>query len=145
MAETTPDPIPTTALDSDVPVVFRLNVEVANLDTAINFYSTLLGTHGRRQAGSRCYFTCGAVTLQILDVSGRGAVRPLPDSLYFTVRDLKATFDRARELECLAERDVHGVPGGEIAVRPWGDRSFYVEDPWGNALCFVEAGTAYEG
>jgi hypothetical protein len=30
-------------------------------------------------------------------------------------------------------------------VRPWGERSFYVEDPWKNPLCFVEEGTVYTG
>jgi hypothetical protein len=28
-------------------------------------------------------------------------------------------------------------------VRPWGERSFYAEDPWKNPLCFVEEGTVY--
>ena len=40
---------------------------------------------------------------------------------------------------------VHGVPGGDINVKPWGERSFYANDPWGNPLCFVEAGTVYSG
>jgi hypothetical protein len=28
-------------------------------------------------------------------------------------------------------------------VRPWGEKSFYVTDPWGNELCFVQDGTLY--
>lgn len=40
---------------------------------------------------------------------------------------------------------VHGVPGGDINVKPRGERSFYANDPWGNPLCFVEAGTVYAG
>jgi hypothetical protein len=40
---------------------------------------------------------------------------------------------------------VHGEPGGQISVRPWGERSFYAEDKWHNPLCFVEAGTIYPG
>lgn len=132
-------------MTNDDPILFRLNVEVANLDEAATFYSALLGMTGHRQAGARCYFTCGAVTLQVLDVSGRGTVNPLPKSLYFTVRSLGDVFDRARELGCLSTGDVHGASAGEIAVRPWGERSFYVDDPWGNSLCFVEAGTVYEG
>ena len=39
----------------------------------------------------------------------------------------------------------HDAPGGGIVVRPWGERSFYVEDPWKNPLCFVEEGTVYTG
>jgi hypothetical protein len=41
--------------------------------------------------------------------------------------------------------DVHDAPAGGIVVRPWGERSFYAEDSWGNPLCFVEQGTVYTG
>jgi hypothetical protein len=129
----------------DEPILFRLNVEVADLEQAVTFYSTLLGVLGRRQAGARCYFTCGPVTLQVLDVSGHGPVHPVPKSLSFTVGNLEPVFVRARELGCLSAEQVHGEPGGEISFRPWGERSFYVDDPWGNSLCFVEAGTTYQG
>jgi len=106
---------------------------------------TLLGAVGRKQAGSRCYFECGEVTLQVLDVSAVGRPHPLPKALYFTVNDLDAVFARAQTLGCLSAEGVHGAPGGAIAVRPWGERSFYAEDLWGNPLCFVEAGTVYAG
>jgi len=66
-------------------------------------------------------------------------------ALYFTVRNLEAAFDRAKVLGRLSREDVHDAPGGGIVVRPWGERSFYVEDPWGNPLCFVEEGTVYTG
>jgi predicted enzyme related to lactoylglutathione lyase len=129
----------------DVPSLFRLNLEVGNLDLAATFYSRLLGLEGRRQAGSRCYFTCGAVTLQVVDVSSAGKPHPAPKALYFTVNDLDAVFARAKALGCLSGEDVHGVSGSTISVRPWGERSFYVQDQWQNPLCFVEAGTVYPG
>ena len=34
---------------------------------------------------------------------------------------------------------------GEPVVRPWGERSFYADDPWNNPLCFVQEGTIYAG
>ena len=129
----------------DVPRVFRLNIEVGDLEKAASFYGTLLGAVGRKQAGSRCYFECGDVTLQVLDVSSHGPLHPLPKALYFTVEDLDAVHARAKSLGCLSGEDVHGSPAGEIAVRPWGERSFYVEDPWNNPLCFVADGTVYAG
>jgi len=135
-----PDPVP-----NDVPQFFRLNVEVADLDAAAAFYSKLLGLQGRKQAGRRCYFECGAVTLQVLDVSSIGQPHPAAKALYFTVKNLEAAFERAKALGCLSREDVHDAPGGGIVVRPWGERSFYAEDPWGNALCFVEEGTVYTG
>ena len=132
---------------ADVPKLFRINVEVGNLDEAARFYGELLGMPGRRQAGSRCYFDCGAVTLQVVDIAvmGMGVPHPAAKALYFTVEDLDAIFARAQSLGCLSQEMVHGVRGGAITVRPWGERSFYAEDKWLNPLCFVEAGTIYPG
>ena len=126
----------------DFPVLFRLNVEVGNVDEAQRFYTALLGLTGRKQAGARFYVECGAVTLQVVQVP---APHPAAKALYFTVRDLEAIFERARSLGCLSKEKVHSDPGGAIVVRPWGEKSFYAEDPWGNPLCFVEAGTVYPG
>jgi predicted enzyme related to lactoylglutathione lyase len=131
--------------NDDVPRLFRLNVEVGNLDEAADFYGKLLGVEGRRQPGSRCYFTCGPVTLQVLDVSSVGVPHPAPKALSFAVNDLDAIFARAQALGCLSDEEVHGAAGGAISVRPWGERSFYAKDKWHNPLCFVEAGTAYQG
>jgi len=144
-AKTHPKKIAATRID--VPKLFRINVEVGNLDEAARFYGELLGTPGRRQAGSRCYFDCGAVTLQVVDVAamGMGVPHPAAKALYFTVEDLDTLFARAQSLGCLSQEMVHGVRGGEITVRPWGERSFYAEDKWLNPLCFVEAGTIYPG
>jgi len=129
----------------DNPQLFRLNVEVGDLKAAIGFYTKLFGVVGRQQAGSRCYFEAGPVTLQVLDVSSMRQPHPIPKALYFTVNDLDAAFERAKSLRCLARDDVHDDPGGGIAVRPWGERSFYAQDPWHNPICFVEEGTVYTG
>lgn len=130
---------------NDVPQFFRLNIEVGDLKSAISFYTKLLGIEGRKQAGSRCYFECGPVTLQVLDVSSERQPHPAAKALYFTLGNLEAVHDRAKALQCVSREGVHDAPGGGIVVRPWGERSFYAEDPWGNPLCFVEAGTVYTG
>jgi predicted enzyme related to lactoylglutathione lyase len=83
---------------NDVPQLFRLNVEVADLEAAISFYSDLFGVQGRKQPGNRCYFDCGPVTLQVLDVSSNGQPHPAAKALYFTVENLEAAFDRAKAL-----------------------------------------------
>ncbi|MBZ5585781.1 MAG: VOC family protein [Acidobacteriia bacterium] len=136
---------PLSAIASDVPQFFRLNIEVGDLEAAVSFYATLLGIQGRKQAGSRCYFNCGPVTLQVLAVSPSRQPHPAAKALYFTVSDLEAAYERASALQCVSREDVHGAPAGGIVVRPWGERSFYVEDPWKNPLCFVEEGTVYTG
>jgi len=130
---------------SDVPSLFRINVEVGSLDQAADFYSKLFGIEGRKQAGSPCYYSCGPVTLQVVDVSSVRKPHPAAKALYFTVRNLDAVFARAQALGCTSGEDVHGASGGVISVRPWGERSFYAEDRWQNPLCFVEAGTIYPG
>jgi len=129
----------------DAPSLFRINVEVGDLDQAADFYGKLFGVDGRKQAGSRCYFSCGPVTLQVVDVSSVRKPHSAAKALYFLVKDLDAVFARAEVLGCLSSEDVHGVSGGGISVRPWGERSFYAEDKWGNPLCFVEEGTVYPG
>ena len=129
----------------DGPRLFRINVEVGDLDQAVEFYEKLFGAIGRRQAGSRCYFDCGAVTLQVVDVASVSKPHPAAKALYFVVGDLDAVFARAESLQCLSAEEVHGEPGGRISVRPWGERSFYIEDPWQNPMCFVQEGTIYPG
>ena len=129
----------------DVPQFFRLNIEVGDLAAAIEFYTKLLDIPGRKQPGARVYFEAGPVTLQVVDVSSVGKPHPAAKALYFTVKDLDAAFARAKALGCLSRESVHDAPGGGIVVRPWGERSFYAEDPWSNPLCFVEEGTVYTG
>ena len=137
--------IPPKAASPDIPQFFRLNIEVADLDAAVAFYTKLSGIKGRKQPGRRCYFDCGPVTLQVLDVSSNHQPHTATKALYFTVSNLEAAFSRAQELKCLSSEDVHSATAGEIVVHPWGERSFYVADPWGNPLCFVEEGTVYTG
>jgi len=129
----------------DVPQFFRVNIEVGDLAAAIEFYTKLLGIEGRVQPGRRSYFECGGVTLQVVDVSSVREPHMAAKALYFTVKNLEAAFERAQALGCLSAEDVHDARGGGIVVRPWGERSFYVVDPWGNPLCFVEEGTVYTG
>lgn len=129
---------------ADVPRIFRVTLEVSDLDHAASFYADLLGEPGKRHPGARHYFDCGGVTLALLDPTrGETTPRPNPKSLYLAVRDLDATHARARALGSLAPYDVHGQPGGEPIARPWGERSFYVVDPWGNDLCFVAEDRLY--
>jgi catechol 2,3-dioxygenase-like lactoylglutathione lyase family enzyme len=127
-----------------IPKIFRVTFEVANLEEAAAFYAKLLDTPGKRHPGARHYFDCGGIILALLDVS-QGGFKPTPGpkSLYFAVSDVQAVHARAAGLEALASFDVHGQPASEVIVRPWGEKSFYVTDPWGNELCFVQEGSLY--
>ncbi|HEY2511203.1 MAG TPA: VOC family protein [Polyangiaceae bacterium] len=129
---------------ANTPKIFRVTFEVSNLDEAAAFYAKLLDVPGKRHPGARHYFECGGVVLAVLDVA-QGGVRPTPGpkSLYFAVNDVEAVHARAAALKALAPFKVHGQAAGEVVVRPWGEKSFYATDPWGNELCFVEEGTLY--
>ena len=129
------------------PKLFRIILQVSDLDKAADFYSTLLNDPGRRiPRASRHYIDCGPVILALVDQSSAGLkARPLPDYIYFAVKDLERVHARAKELKCLSKEDVHGEPAGEIVKRPWGERSFYVDDPWKNGLCFVDEKTLFTG
>ena len=129
---------------SDSPKLFRVTLEVADLERATQLYAALFGLEGQRYPGARHYFDCGGVIVAVLDVS-RGGMPPTagPKSLYFAVDDVNAVHVRAAKLGVLAPYQVHGEPASAVIVRPWGERSFYVVDPWGNDLCFCENGTLY--
>ncbi len=131
---------------SNAPSLYRVILQVPNLDEAAAFYSKLLGSEGRRIWETRHYFDCGAVILALVDPSPDGAkAEPNPDYIYFSVKDLEKIHATVKALGCLAPEDVHGEPAGEIAKRPWGERSFYARDPYGNRLCFVDENTIFTG
>jgi catechol 2,3-dioxygenase-like lactoylglutathione lyase family enzyme len=132
------------------PAIFRLLLPARDLARSRAFYETLLGVKGRSVAPGRIYFECSGVILGILDYSRvRRADWPrVTESMYFAVGNLEAVFRRAKKLECLSGGLLHGdraSPLGKIRVRPWGERSFYAEDPSGNALCFVDRSTLFTG
>jgi catechol-2,3-dioxygenase len=126
--------------------LYRIILQVSDLEQAAEFYTKLLEDPGRRiPRASRHYFDCGPVILALVDPTAESEAKPLPDFIYFSVNDLEQVHARATELNCLAEAGVHGAASGDIVVRPWGERSFYVNDPWGNGLCFVDDETLFTG
>jgi catechol 2,3-dioxygenase-like lactoylglutathione lyase family enzyme len=124
------------------PVLFRITLEVSDAARAGRFYERLLGIKGRAIGGGRVYFDCGGVLLALIDAAKPGAIA---QNVYFAVSDLDAVHARARALRCLSKENVHGEPGGAVATRPWGERSFYAVDRAGNRLCFVDRRTLFTG
>ena len=123
--------------------LFRVAAEVGDPDEATSFYRELFGQSPRPVGGGRLYLTFDGTILAL--IASRGTPRDLPQDLYFEVDDLEAFHERARKLGAIGDDDVHGEPGGSIVERPWGERSFYAQDPWGNGLCFVQSGTIFTG
>lgn len=121
--------------------IFRIFVPVTDFDTALKFYRTLFDDEGKTVHRGRQYFSCGPVIFAVVESNGS----PIGDHIYFATADLEGHFERANQLGCLETDDVHGSPSGEINVRPWGERSFYARDPFGNGLCFVDETTLFTG
>jgi catechol 2,3-dioxygenase-like lactoylglutathione lyase family enzyme len=128
-------------MSAETPSLFRVFIPVADFEGAKTFYERLLGIEGNVIHGGRVYFQCGPVIVAVIENKGT----PIGDHLYFSVSNLEDIFERAKELNCLEDDDVHGSPSGEINVRPWRERSFYCRDPWGNGLCFVDETTLFTG
>jgi catechol 2,3-dioxygenase-like lactoylglutathione lyase family enzyme len=111
------------------PRLFRVILPVSNIDVAVSFYAEILGVPGDRVSPGRHYFPCGGTILVCYDALADGdpaPVGPNPQHFYFSVDDLEAIHERVRRR---SERDV--TP---IESRPWGERSFYVNDPFGNPI-----------
>ncbi|HWE91679.1 MAG TPA: VOC family protein [Pseudonocardiaceae bacterium] len=117
---------------------------VDDIDQAAAFYGELFGSAGERVWANRHYFHCGEVVLACVEPpADKRPARPAdgpadPRIIYFAVPDLDAVFERARRAGARRVDD-------EIGEQPWGERSFYADDPFGNPLCFVQEATVYTG
>jgi uncharacterized glyoxalase superfamily protein PhnB len=121
--------------------LFRVIMPVADIDRAAEFYRQLFGDQGERVSPGRHYFQCGQTILACYDPSAdkdEKSFSPNPEHVYFAVRDLDAEYRLARQAGCQWLEE-------SIQERPWGERSFYARDPFGNPLCFVDERTVFTG
>lgn len=121
--------------------LFRVILPVTSIENAASFYARALGMPGQRVSGGRHYFHCGQTILACFSPREDGDdfdLQANPDHIYFSVTDLEGTFSRCREAGCKKLDE-------SIRKRPWGERSFYAEDPFGNKLCFVDESTVFSG
>lgn len=123
------------------PKVFRLIIPVGCIDEAVAFYGAFLGQEGKRVWSNRHYFYCGDVVITCLEPgSENGDFRPPTDPriIYFAVDNLESMQGKLQEIGT-------GRLCSAIEMQPWGERSFYAEDPSGNRLCFVQESTIDTG
>lgn len=129
--------------------LFRVIMPASNLDESARFYSALFDSPGFRVSNGRHYFDCGGVILAVYDAKADGdrrSVRHHDEHVYFAVADLQAAFGRAQQTGGLSTAVGDGrLPMGEIARRPWGEVSFYMHDPAGNPICFVDEQSIFRG
>jgi catechol 2,3-dioxygenase-like lactoylglutathione lyase family enzyme len=129
--------------------LFRVIIPAGDLETSVRFYSTLLDQPGMRVSGGRHYFRCAGVTLAVYSPTGDSDTTPPRSNfghVYLSTADLEGCYKRAQSAGGLSrETGDGGLPMGVIAKRPWGERSFYLDDPFGNPLCFVDSSTVFTG
>jgi len=121
--------------------LFRVIVPVSSIKEAATYYSAVLEQSGMRISPGRHYFDCGGTILACFDPRADGDAwdaTPNPDHLYFAVDDLEAYHARVG-------KQPNGSILRSIETQPWGERSFYCADPFGNKLCFVDERTLFTG
>jgi predicted enzyme related to lactoylglutathione lyase len=127
--------------------IYRIIMPVTDLEKAVQFYRTLLDQDGHRISPGRHYFGCGNVVLALYNPKADGdptEPRPNFDHVYFAVADIDDAYQRAERAGGLSTAMGDGnLPMGRIVRRPWGERSFYMHDPSGNPLCFVDESTTF--
>jgi catechol 2,3-dioxygenase-like lactoylglutathione lyase family enzyme len=130
--------------------LFRVLIPVRDIDAAARFYGALLELTGSRVSPGRHYFDCGGTILACFDPRADGEgyeARANPECIYLSTDDIDAAYSRAEKLGVQFATDAPPEVGamGEIADRPWGERSFYFSDPFDNPLCIVATDTVFRG
>lgn len=132
------------ALQGVGPRLYRIILPVADIERAATIYAELLGIEGERVSPGRHYFNCSGTILACYDseADSDGPADPpryqLSQYIYFSVSDLDTTYATAIRLG-FTDRE------GGIKSMPWGERMFWTNDPFGNPVSFVAAGTEFLG
>jgi catechol 2,3-dioxygenase-like lactoylglutathione lyase family enzyme len=125
--------------------LFRVILPVGDIDAAAGFYRDLLGgSPGERVTSGRHYFDCEGTLLALWDPLADGDPRPVGPNRGYVYLATTEPLDQVRQ-RAVAGGAVPDPLRGEIDVRPWRERSFYLHDPWGNPVCLVQQGTEYLG
>ena len=121
--------------------LFRIILPVSSIEEAAVYYAAVLEHPGMRISPGRHYFGCGGMILVCYNPRADGDIwdgDANRDLIYFAVDDLEAYFERVKARP-------NGTVLRPIETQPWGERSFYSTDPFGNKLCFVDERTLFTG
>ena len=130
-------------MNTDTPNLYRVIIPVHDIEIAAGFYSGLFGSDGERVSSGRHYFDLGGTIFAVYDPVADGDEaaewKHHPNQyVYVSVSDIDATFLRAKEMNATFVTD-------SVEDMPWGERLFYVQDPFGTPVCFVDSETLFTG
>jgi predicted enzyme related to lactoylglutathione lyase len=114
----------------------RVLIRVPDIETAAAFYEHVLGVAGRRVSPGRHHVAFGDVEVVCYDPAADGDLHDTAQSpslwqLYMAADDIESVLNRVESANGRVEQP--------ISTKPWGERSFYACDPFGNRLCFIDA------
>ena len=116
----------------------RVLIRVSDIENAAAFYDYVLGVSGRRVSPGRHHLALGEMELACYDPVADGDLHDTAQSpsfwqLYIAADDVDAVLERVQSASGRVEQP--------ISTKPWGERSFYACDPFGNRLCFIDSGS----
>lgn len=122
--------------------LYRIILPVTDIDRAEKFYAQVFQKPGQRVSPGRHYFNLGGTILACYDPQADGDAQDAwqfheNQYIYISVPDLESVRDEITKLDCQSV--------GEIEEMPWGETLFYMTDPFGSLLCFVDEKTVFLG
>ena len=121
--------------------LYRVIVPVSDIEKAQSFYSKLFEMKGERVSPGRHYFTLGGTIMACLDPvveKDSDTVVPNPEHIYISTDKINDMFLKLQILNPIEMEN-------QIEMRPWGEKSFYFTDPFGNKVCIVDSKTIFTG
>lgn len=123
--------------------LYRHIVPVPNIGEAARFYAAVFEMPGERVSSGRHYFDLGGVILALYQPDADG------DAVAggWKFHDAQYLYFAVDSLESIQSRFLAagGTVTDDVAVQPWGERSFYGLDPFGTPLSFVDEATIFRG
>ncbi|MBE4907660.1 VOC family protein [Bacillus luteolus] len=121
--------------------LYRVIIPVSNIELATEFYQKILSMEGNRVSDGRHYFDCGGTILACFDPKADGDefdARQNPDHIYLSTANLDEILTNIKNWDASLIVD-------PINTQPWGEKTLYAKDPFGNPLCFVDEKTVFKG
>lgn len=124
--------------------LYRIILPVRDIEKASAFYSNIFSLSGKRVSKGRHYFDLEGTILAFYDPvadgdeSGKEWAYHENQYIYIATDTLESVYNKFKESESMYVEE-------NIKTRAWGERSFYVIDPFGNLLCFADTNTVFTG